>query len=159
MTAYFYCSPVALDVGSFVNPGDWLSTYNHRTFSNTWIVLVRELVFELVRREQFPMKPSRFHCLFLCTSEAGLSEFRAKSGRHHDIGYEVELINPQAQSHLGDWMLPSIRPSDEVAAVARNALLYWQGTSIANPELATLSPIWIARRLRRRTRWRLRRSG
>jgi hypothetical protein len=38
-------------------------------------------------------------------------------------------------------------------------LLYWRGISVANPQLATLSPIRIARRLQRRTRWRLRRSG
>jgi hypothetical protein len=159
MTTYFYSSPKALDVGSYVSPGDWLRCYDHRAFSDTWTVMVRELVFELVRREQFPTKPSRFHCLFLCTSEAGLQEFRARTGRSHDFGYAVELTNPRAQSHFGDWMLLSIRASDEVTSVARNAAMYWAGSSTVTPELATLSPIWITRRLRRRARWRLRRSG
>jgi Protein of unknown function (DUF2441) len=147
------------DVGSLVSPGNWFRAYNRQTFSATWTALVGELVFELVRREQFPMKPSRFHCLCLCTSESDLAEFRVKSGRLGEIGYEVELVNPKAQSHLGDWMLASVRPTDEVAEVARNALLYWAGTVTGNPELATASPIWITRRLKRRGRWRRRRSG
>ena len=162
MTAYFYCSPEPLDVGSVVDPGEWrriLRTYNHQIFSDAWTVLVGELVYEIVRRELFPTKPSRFHCLFLCTSEDGLLDFRAAYGRARDIGYEVELVNPQAQSHLGDWTLPNVRSTDDVAAIARHALLYWRGISVANPQLATLSPIRIARRLQRRTRWRLRRSG
>ncbi len=95
-----------LDAGSVVHPGNWdriLRTYSHQTFSNTWL----SLVSELVRREAFPAKPSRLHCLFLCTSQRGLSEFRAASGRLRDIGYEVELIDPRAQSHLGDWTLPN----------------------------------------------------
>jgi hypothetical protein len=159
MTAYFYCCPMQLDVGSVVHPGNWeqiLRTYSHRKFSNTWLTLVSELVHEHVRREAFPMKPSRFHCLFLCTSATGLSTFRIASGRLRDIGYEVELLDPAAQSHLGDWTLSNIRPTDSVVAVTRNAILYWRGISIANPELATLSPIRIARRLRPRARWRRR---
>ena len=71
MTAYFYCCPQRLDVGSFVDPGEWgriLRTYDHQTFSDTWIILVRELVYEHVRREQFPTRPSRLDCLLLCMS-------------------------------------------------------------------------------------------
>jgi hypothetical protein len=71
----------------------------------------------------------------------------------------VELVNPLARGHLGDLTLTGIKPTDDVAAIERSASLYWQGTSIAKPELATLSPIWITRRLKRRARWRLRRSG
>jgi hypothetical protein len=162
MMAYFYCCPELLDVGSFVDPGKWgriLRTCNHpTTFSSTWIILVRELIYEFVRREQFPTKPSRFDCLLLCTSEDDLSDFRTASGRRFDYCYEAELVNPQAQSHFGDWTLTSIKPTDDVSTIERSALLYWQGTSMAKPELATLSPIWITRRLRR-ARLRLRRSG
>ena len=162
MTAYFYCCPQRLDVGSFVDPGEGgriLRTYDHQTFSNTWIILVRELVYEHVRRDQFPTKPSRLDCLLLCMSEDDLSEFHAASRRRLDYRYEVELVNPLARGHLGDLTLTGIKPTDDVAAIERSASLYWQGTSIAKPELATLSPIWITRRLKRRARWRLRRSG
>ena len=160
--AYFYCCPQRLDVGSFVDPGEWgriLRTYDHQTFSNTWIILVRELVYEHVRREQFPSKPSRLDCLLLCMSEDDLSEFRAASGRSLDYRYEVELVNPLARSHLGDLTLTGVKSTDNVAAIERSASLYWQGTSITKPELATHSPVWIRRRQQRRRRWRLRRSG
>jgi Protein of unknown function (DUF2441) len=160
MTAYFYCCPQRLDVGSFVDPGEWgrvLRTYDHLTFSSTWIILLREIVYELVRREQFPTKPSRRDCLLLCMSEDGVTEFRAASGRRFDYRYEVELVHPQARSHLGDWTLTSIKSTDDIAAIERSASLYWQGAGIAKPELATLSPIWITRRLWR-ARWRSGRS-
>ena len=130
MTAYFYCCPQRLDVGSFVDPGEWgriLRTYDHQTFSNTWIILVRELVYEHVRREQFPTKPSRLDCLLLCMSEDDLSEFHAASGRRLDYRYEVELVNPLARGHLGDLTLTGIKPTDDVAAIERSASLYWQG--------------------------------
>ena len=51
MTAYFYCCPISLDVGSVVRPGDWariLRTYNRQIFSGTWFVLAGELVYEIV---------------------------------------------------------------------------------------------------------------
>ena len=162
MTTYFYCCPMPLDVGSVVYPSDWehiLRNYSHQTFSCTWPVLVSELVHELVRREMFPTKPSRFRCLFLYTNENNLREFRIASGRRRDLSYETELLDPQAQSHLGDWTLRNIRATDSVATVTRNAFLYWRGISIANPELATLSPIRIARRLRPPARWRRRRHS
>ena len=53
MTAYFYCCPEPLDMGSFVDPGEWgriLRTYNHQMFSDAWIVLVGDVVYEIVRR-------------------------------------------------------------------------------------------------------------
>ena len=61
MTAYFYCCPMPLDVSSVVHPANWeriLRTYSPRTFSDTWLTLVSELVREHVRRGAFPMKPS-----------------------------------------------------------------------------------------------------
>jgi hypothetical protein len=102
---YFYCYSLPLDVGSVIRPGNWgriLRTYTPQTSPNAWL-LIRELVYELVHTKHFATKPSRFDCLFLCLSEADLNEFRATSNRHLDLGYEVELVNPEASSHLGDW--------------------------------------------------------
>jgi hypothetical protein len=148
MSSYFYCYSLPLGVGSVIDPGNWgriLRTYSQQS-GNAW-TLVRELVYELIRREHFPTKPSRFDCLFLCTSEAGLSEFRNRTGRRLDIGYEVELVDPQAVSHAGDWTLPNLQASNDVPSLEKRALQYWQGHNIVQPELATLSPIRIVQRL------------
>ena len=57
MTAYFYCCPQRLDVGSFVDSGEGgriLRTYDHQTFSNTWIILVREVLSPVANVHQLP---------------------------------------------------------------------------------------------------------
>ncbi len=145
---YFYCYSLPLEVGSVIRPGNWgriLRTYSPQSHPNNWL-LARELAYELVRVKSFPNKPSRFDCLFVCLSETELNEFRASSNRHLDLGYEVELVDPTAPSHLGDWTLANMEISDNLPVFESRASLYWQATSpIAKPEFLTQSPIRITR--------------
>jgi hypothetical protein len=107
---YFYCYSLPLEVGSVIRPGNWgriLHTYTPLSSPNAW-VLVRELAYELVRVRDFPKKPRRFDALFVCLSETDLSEFRINANRRLDLGYEVELVDSNARSHLGDWTLPNL---------------------------------------------------
>lgn len=147
MPNYFYCYSLPLGAGSIINPGNWgriLRTYTQQTNPQAW-VLIRELVYESVRREHFSFKPSRFDSLFLCTTEADLMTFRANTGRHLDIGYEVKLVDPQATSHLGDWGAANTQGNANVPAYENLAQTYWQAASITKPELVTTSPIRIIR--------------
>ena len=144
---YFYCYSLPLAIGSVINAGNWgriLRTYSQQANSNAW-VLIRELIFEFVRREHFPAKPSRFESLFLCTTEAGLTTFRVNTGRHLDLGYEVELVDPDAPIHLGDWGAVSVQPAANMQTYEACAQAYWQGTDVVKPELVTTSPIRIVR--------------
>jgi len=111
-------------------------------------VLIRELVYEAVRREQAPAKPSRFDGLFVCETESDLAEFRRTSNRRLDIGYEVELVDPSAPCHRGDWTLANFQPTDDLPTFEARAALYWQGAEIVKPELLTLSSIRIVKELR-----------
>ena len=130
-----------------VNPGNWgriLRMYTQQGSPNPWI-LTRELIYELVRVRSFPAKPSRLDCLFVCMSETDLTAFRANAGRIFDIGYEVELVDPQASNHLGDWSAANSQPTANMPAYENSAHLYWQGVGITKPELATMSPVRIIR--------------
>ena len=117
-TSYFYCCSTPLAQGSVVNPGNWgriLRMYTQQGSPNPWI-LTRELIYELVRVRSFPAKPSRLDCLFVCMSETDLTAFRANAGRIFDIGYEVELVDPQASNHLGDWSAANSQPTANMPA-------------------------------------------
>ena len=130
-----------------IRPGNWgriLHSYTPQTPANAW-VLVRELAYENVRFRSFPHKPSRFDSLFLCLSEVELNEFRTIAKRGFDLGYEVELVDPATPSHLGDWTLPNMQPTDDLRVFVNRAILYWQGNDIVKPEFVTLSPIRITR--------------
>ena len=144
---YFYCYSLPLEVGSVIRPGNWgriLRTYTPQSAPNHWL-LTREVAYELVRVRSFPQKPSRFESIFLYLSENDLNEFRASANRGLDLGYEVELVDPSASSHLGDWTLPNMQNTDNLPVFESRATLYWQGTNIVKPELVTLSPIRIIR--------------
>lgn len=144
---YFYCYSLPLEAGSVIRPGNWgriLETYTPQSSPNAWL-LVRELTYELIRVQTFPDKPSRLKSLFLCTSEVDLNEFRANSNRTLDLGYEVELVNPRAPMHLGDWTLPNMQNTDNLTVFSNRAMLYWQGSNIVKEELLTLSPIRITK--------------
>ena len=144
---YFYCYSLPLDVGSVIRPGNWgriLRTYTPQTSPNHW-ALTRELAYELVRIRNFPNKPSRFDCVFVCVSEADLNEFRTSTNRHLDLGYEVELVNPLAPSHLGELPATIFEITDNLPLFENRANLYWQGDNVVKQELITLSPIRITR--------------
>lgn len=146
---YFLCCSLPLASGSVVNPGNWgriLRLYTPQNSPNPWI-LTRELIFELVRVRSFAAKPSRFECLFVCPTEAALADFRINAGRALDLGYEVELVDTGAPGHLGDWGAANIQPTANFSVYENNAHAYWQGASIAKPELATMSPIRVIRLL------------
>jgi hypothetical protein len=144
---YFYCYSLPLEVGSVIRPGNWgriLRTYTPQSSSSPWI-LTRELVYELVRVRSFPKKPSRFDSIYVCFTEADLNDFKVNTNRRLDLGYEVELVNPQAPNHIGDWTLPNMQNTDDLSAFESRANLYWQGSNIVKQELITLSSIRITR--------------
>lgn len=146
---YFYCCSLPLGPGSIVNPGNWgriIKTYTPQTSPNAWL-FIRELIFEEVRREFFPQKPSRFCSIFLCQDLEGIQEFKKVSNRVLDIIYEVEVLEEQLQAHTGDWTLFSIQNNDTYATFSDRAKLYWSGENITKPEFVTVSSIKIIKKV------------
>lgn len=144
---YFYCFSLTLGVGSIVLPGNWGRMFLHYTpqkSPNPWTI-TREYIYELVRLQSFPDKPSRLKASFLCFTEQDMHEFRAQNDRPQDVGYEVELLNPDAPSHIGDWNIPTMTPNDNLVVFHSKAQMYWEGVSPIKPELVTMSPFRIVR--------------
>lgn len=144
---YYFCCSATLGPGSVVEPGNWgriLRLYTEQRSPNSWL-LIRELVYEEVRRARYGTKPSRFEAAFVCFTEADLQQFRA--GRLLDLPYEVELLDPSANSHVADWNAAAVLNTDDIAAIERKAHSYWQASNPVKKELITESPLRIVRRL------------
>ena len=149
MASYFYCGSTQLAPGSVIEPGNWgrmLGRYTREAKSNAW-VLVRELKYEEVRRAHFPAKPSRLASAFLCPTQEHLKDFMAQQNRVFDLMYEVELVDPAAPLHVGDWTLPRTTGHETMAVFEAKAHQYWQGATVAKPEVVTTSAVRVLKRL------------
>lgn len=148
LNKYYFCCSLTLEVGSVVNPGNWgRMMMNYTPASSSPWVLVRELAYEKVREEEFPDKPSRLECIYLCNTEQELRTFMDQNGRIFDIGYEVELVDAALPSHIGCLENPNIGDHDNYPQFKNRAKEYWHGGNVITPEFITLSPIKVVRKL------------
>jgi len=145
---YYLCS-YPLREGSVVEKGNWgriiqknpnFQLYkgmriNGRFSSGVIFVnpqdqyIIRELIFERVRKKEFPYAPSRLNCIFVCKTLEGAKNFKSESGRNLDLIYEVEPTDrPMSSRKLEtdwSWINSIINKSlHEVEEVARK---YWRG--------------------------------
>lgn len=149
---YYYLCSYPLREGSIVEKGNWgriLRKYpnfqlfegllmNSR-FSGDAIIggveqkviidqkVIRELIFERVRKNEFPYAPNRLNCIFVCKTLEGAKIFKSESGRNLDLIYEVEPTDVNSRKLETDWSwIDSIinKTTHEVEEVARN---YWRG--------------------------------
>ena len=148
LNRFYFCCSYPLDAGSIVKPGNWsriLKKYTPQN-GNPWI-LVREMIFEKVRVDAYPNKPSRFDSIFLCESESDIKEFISSNQRIMDIPYEVELINESLAKHRACLMLSGIDNHDNYEHIESKARMYWSGNNINKVEIVTTSPVKIIRPL------------
>jgi hypothetical protein len=120
--------------------------YNTRGFGNPWI-LFREDVFEQVRKEQYPSKPSRMDSIFICESEAQLQNFLESSGRPLDVVYEIELTDPTASLHRGCLTHLDFSEQENLGTLRAKAHDYWSGGNVQRPEVLTTSSVRILSRI------------
>ncbi len=153
-TKYYYLCSYPLREGSVVEKGNWgriLRKYpNSQLFeellinsrisgdaiitgdqrTRTVIIdqkVIRELIFERIRRIEFPKVPSRLDCLFVCKTLDGAKSFKSEPGRNLDLIYEVEPtdVNSRMLETDWSWINPIIdKTIHEVEEAARN---YWRG--------------------------------
>jgi hypothetical protein len=145
MGTYFYACSYPLEAGAVLRPGNWgriVRKYNTRGFGNTWI-LFREEVFERIRRDEFPGKPSRFDSIFLCETEDDLRQFLKGTNRHLDLVYSVDLVDEDQPRHRACLTLLDFSAQESMASLEEKARLYWRGDEIRKPELVTTSRIRI----------------
>jgi len=147
MPFYYLCS-YPLISESVIEKGNWGRIMRlNQINQNSALYLLRELVFERIRIEEFTNKPSRFKSLFLCPSIESAKEF--KKERPFDIIYEVMPLNASANSFETDWSLITSPLNKNIVQVEEEARNYWNGliTSDNKKEVVIESDIKIIRKL------------
>jgi hypothetical protein len=145
MTYYYVCS-YPLESGSIIRAGNWGRINKiHSIPPANPVNLLREVVFENVRLQRFPDRPSRFNCNFLCPNISSFREFIKR--KPLDLHYEVELVNPDAKRFETDWSLIATYPN--ILAMEEAAVKYWNPENVTEnlKELLVESDIRISRRL------------
>ena len=94
--------------------------------------IIRELIFERVRKDKFPHAPSRLNCLFVCKTLEGAKSFKGE-GRNFDLIYEVEPIDANSRVLETDWSWINSILNKPVHEIEEAAGKYWRG-EIQNPD-------------------------
>ena len=77
----FYAAPVMIGAGSTILPGNWYRMLRRYGQNANFFVPFRELIFEEVRKTEFPNAVSRLACIFCCEAEVGLRQFLDQTNR------------------------------------------------------------------------------
>lgn len=92
------------------------------------------LILELVRRSDFPDKPSRYRSLFACQEISEVKQFRELlANERGDDGIRTAPIYEvwnEAPVHRGDMRL--LDSDGPILDIYRRANLYWSGKSISH---------------------------
>ncbi len=91
----------------------------------------REIIYEAVRVEKYPDKPSRLECIFLCPNLESARQFAQvkKTG----IFYEVTIINSKAIQFIANWRMMA-GPSHTLTDAIEWAEEYWKGVNVPPPQ-------------------------
>lgn len=146
MTYYYACS-YSLAPGSVIQRGNWGRICRLESIENN-THLLKEVIFENVRLQEYPDRPSRFEIVFLCPNLDSLLNFVRITNRSYDLLYEVELVDPSAKGFETNWsLLPPNRVT--MAAVEEAARRYWDPQDVDDnvKEVLVESDIRIIRRL------------
>ena len=100
-----------------------------------------EEIFEEVRREQFPDRPSRLDCVFLCENLEGMEgrSFCSYPARNDGETYEVELRgNYNIFKTDSEYWTEAVWRGEDEENVRRWAEEYWKGPDEGGPIFAEI---------------------
>lgn len=98
---FYHCCSTQLEPGSIILPGNWGRIINHPRRIHDWIWW-REGFFEMVRRYDFPNKPSRLLCAFVCDDLNTMIGYR-NSQAPFSVIYKVKLIDTSLLAHRTNY--------------------------------------------------------
>ena len=148
MVYYFACS-YPLENGSVVKKGNWGRICRKQPLKSANLqMLLKELVFENVRVLNFPDRPSRLECLFLFPNLESYNNFSTTIKRPFDIGYVVEIIEPEQKQFETGWNLVSVDYTN-IQNIEQRACIYWNPTDVGDEfkEVLTESDVKIIQRI------------
>jgi hypothetical protein len=127
LTLYYHCSLALLHPGDRVRPGNWGRIIQGIGPAHSHFF--REYLWERVRRDEFPDKPSRMLSAFAFTNLAAAQNYRAQEqGKNMDHIYSVRPANVEAKQQRADmsWLavVHQYHTFDGAEECARR---YWRG--------------------------------
>ena len=154
----YHSSPVMLDVGSVVLPGNYGRIIN--LLGKDHPLWKRERTLEQVRKQRYSAKPSRLNSTFSCTNIDAARFYMnvpALQGKAviFPVLYEVEKVDVDAVEHRADFNV--VQPlAGRPETMGEIATLYWEASmwvtvaevpGIRCEELVTPSPLRIIRQI------------
>ncbi len=123
---YHWIRLTNLETGAIIPKGHWGDglkraplRHDHRA---------REIIYERVRDEEYPDRPSRYESIFLCPNEDSARNF-GRRNRASEVCYRVSIMDDDASYFIANWnMMPS--KIADYAEVERCAREYWRGGHI-----------------------------
>jgi hypothetical protein len=130
----YHSSPVLLEIGSVVLPGNYgRILYARGKAHPLW---ERERTLEQVRKQRYSAKPSRLTSTFSCTS-LDTARFYARvpslkgEVALYPVLYEVEKVDPAAIEHRADFNV--VQPlAGRPETMSEIATMYWEATMWIN---------------------------
>lgn len=155
MSIFYHVGPKTYKIGDVIDPTfgrgyqalNYDPEYFERGHWGSLLMLSRELVFENVRLRKFPHKPSRFDSVYACPSLSDLDAYIADlptRKRLYEFKYEVEMVNPNLPSHIGDYTVCYWKSGTTYAALEKIAEDWWSEKFQKN-EILTLSPLRVVK--------------
>lgn len=119
----------------FLEPDTIFRLVDDPTVGNSW---VKEIVFELVRRDSYPERPSRFQSVFGARNEEELRQWRTLPAVDADSG-DLYRVTPEGH-FIGDSSLLDLpeeypNPFSLSEDLKHRANQYWSGNT-------TKEPVW-----------------
>lgn len=121
---YFFCCSYPLRTNSIVEKGNWgriCKLEKDRPL---------EITFERIRQQEFPDRPSRFECVFLCPTLENARFFISTTRRKFDLIYEIDLVDSNANIFETDWTIVHSTLLNTEAKREEAARKYWNPAHI-----------------------------
>lgn len=130
---YYHVSPIHLEAGSVIKKGNWGRVIRLYIGNCNGLNLFRERIFEDVRVQHFPGKPSRLDSAYLLLDQDAAFRYLKVDNEacRTSLIYKVRIINSDAKFHLGNFnkvtVLPPLGHFDNMGEIATN---YWAGVGL-----------------------------
>lgn len=139
---YYHINHKNLNVGDTIKAGSMGEIIRNNYIlhdTNTQQPLVwrmfQEQTFELIRINEFPLKPSRYKSIYLFTSLEDAQKFIDQDKRDGTNIYSVKLLDESKEVHAASMKLyeriPLNRPT--FPAIEEQARQYWKGVNNIDP--------------------------
>lgn len=129
---YYYAMSYSLAPGSVIHKGNWGRICNLEPINNN-PHLRNEKIFENIRQQKYPDRPSRFKCIFLCPNENSIRNFLTLPKKWVDLLYEVKLTESNPKMFETDWSLVPPKTAT-IADVEKAAHKYWAPQNVRDDQ-------------------------